>query len=130
EVNMDVRGNTKLLFVVILLLVGISCLLAWPLLRRSEGPRFETEYQAVLLTGGQVYFGKLEGFGTAYPILREAYYVQNVLNPDTKQQSSVLVQRGSEWHGPDRMYLNPGHIILVEPVGANSAVAKLIADKK
>ena len=123
-------GGLLFRIAVVILLVAVVGLLAWPYLHSAKTPALETPYQAVLLTGGQVYFGKLEGFGTPFPVLREVFYVQSQANPETKAVTSILVQRGNEWHGPDRMYLNPGHIILVEPVGPNSQVAKLIAEKK
>jgi len=112
----------------LLLLLAIVALLAWPPWRTPKAPAFETGYQAVLLSGGLVYYGKLEGFGTPYPVLRDVFYVQSVANPETRQTTNILVRRGKEWHGPDRMYLNPGHIVLVEPVSPGSQVAKLIAD--
>jgi hypothetical protein len=87
-------------------------------------------YYAVLLANGSVYFGKLEGFGTPYPVLREVYYVQSATNPETKQVSSVLVKRGKEWHAPDRMILNEKSIVFVEPVGTGSKVSQLIAESK
>jgi hypothetical protein len=96
----------------------------------SGNAKFDTPYQAVLLTNGSVYFGKLEGYGTKSPVLRDVYYVQSGTDPETKQVKSVLVHRGKELHEPDRMYLNPTHIILVEPVGINSKVAGLIAQDK
>ena len=96
----------------------------------SENVKFDTPYQAVLLTNGSVYFGKLEGYGTKSPVLRDVYYVQSGTDPETKQVKNILVHRGKELHAPDRMYLNPTHIILVEPVGTNSKVADLIAQEK
>jgi hypothetical protein len=89
-----------------------------------------TPYQAVLLTNGSAYFGKLEGLGTPYPVLKEVFYVQSVQNPETKQVSNILVKRGKEWHSPDRMILNANMIVLVEPVNPNSRVAQLIAEAK
>lgn len=89
-----------------------------------------TPYQAVLLTNGSAYFGKLEGLGTPYPVLREVFYVQSVQNPETKAVSNILVKRGKEWHSPDRMILNANMIVLVEPVNPNSRVAQLIAEAK
>jgi hypothetical protein len=88
---------------------------------------FTTPYQAVLLTNGSAYFGKLEGYGTPRPVLSEVYYIVTQTNPETKQSSNVLVKRGKELHEPDRMYLNPNQILCVEPVGTNSKVAQLIA---
>jgi hypothetical protein len=89
-----------------------------------------TPYQAVLLSNGSAYFGRLEGLGTPYPVLREVFYVQSVQNPETKQVSNILVKRGKEWHAPDRMILNANMIVLVEPVNPNSRVAQLIAEAK
>jgi hypothetical protein len=88
---------------------------------------FTTPYQAVLLTNGSAYFGKLEGYGTTRPVLTEVYYIVTQTNPETKQSTNVLVKRGKELHEPDRMYLNPNQILCVEPVGAGSKVAQLIA---
>lgn len=90
----------------------------------------DTPYQAVLLRNGSVYFGQLENYGTEFPVLHDVYYVETAVNQQTKQTSNVLIKRGKELHSPDRMYLNPSQIVLVEPVGANSKVAQLIAESK
>jgi hypothetical protein len=89
-----------------------------------------TPYQAVLLSNGAVYFGKMEGLGTPFPVLREVYYVQNSMDPQTKVVSNTLVKRGKEWHQPDRMILNASMIVLVEPVSPESRVAQLIGVEK
>jgi len=88
------------------------------------------KYYAVLLTNNAVYFGKMEGLGSAFPVLHDVYYVQNAQNPETKAVSSVLVKRGKEWHGPDRMIINEKSIVFVEPVGPDSKVAQLISESK
>ena len=110
---------------------GIAVLIAALLFVRSTGPStpvaFTTPYQAVLLTNGTAYFGKLEGYGTPRPVLKEVYYIVTQNNPETKQSNNVLVKRGKELHEPDRMYLNANQIVYVEPVGPNSKVAQLIA---
>jgi len=88
------------------------------------------KYYAVLLTNGSVYFGKLEGMGSPFPVLRDVFYVQpGPVDPNTKQaQSMVLVHRGKELYGPDRMILTDKSIVFVEPVGADSRVAQLIRE--
>jgi hypothetical protein len=112
-------------------LAGVVVIVAGLLFIRRSGHRapvaFTTPYQAVLLTNGSAYFGKLEGYGTPRPVLSEVYYIVSQNNPETKQSSNVLVKRGKELHEPDRMYLNPNQILCVEPVGTNSKVAQLIA---
>lgn len=90
---------------------------------------FTTPYQAVLLTNGTAYFGKLDGYGTPRPVLKEVYYIVTQTNPETKQTSNVLVRRGKELHEPGDMYLNPNQILCVEGVGTNSKVAQLIAQQ-
>ena len=93
---------------------------------------FTTPYQAVLLSNNSVYYGKLSGFGTASPVSTDVFYIVSQSNPETKQVTNVLVKRGKELHGPDRMYLNANSIVFVEPVGTDSKVAQLIdeASKK
>lgn len=97
---------------------------------REKGPEISTPYAAVLLDTGQLYYGKLVNTGSSFPELTDVYYIQSQVNQETKAVTSVLVRRGNEWHGPDRMFLNERHIVLIEPVGTNSKVAQLIEDDK
>jgi hypothetical protein len=115
----------------LLLVIGIGTTNIGCSGRQSAAPTFNTEYQAVLLTNGQVFFGRLEGLGTAYPVLREVYYVRTVPSPvESTKTTNILVRRGQEWHAPDIMVLNADHIVLVEPVTKDSKVAQLIAEQK
>ncbi|MEN6475245.1 MAG: hypothetical protein ABFD81_14620 [Syntrophaceae bacterium] len=89
-----------------------------------------TEYQAVFLDNGQAFFGKLENSDSPYPLLKDVFYIQQEVNKKTKEVKNTLVKRGSEWHGPDHMYINAEHIVLIEPVSADSKVAQLIKESK
>jgi len=93
-------------------------------------PTFSVPFQAVLLDSGQVYFGKVTGLGTPFPVIHDVYYIQSTTNPETKQVSNILIRRGNEWHGPESTVVNARHIVMVEPVGPNSKVAQLIADQE
>jgi hypothetical protein len=93
-------------------------------------PAISTRYSAVFLTNQQVFFGKLENLGSAYPLLTDVYYVQTQVNPETNETKNTLIKRGNEWHGPDRMVLNAQHILFIEPVTQGSTVAKLIDELK
>jgi hypothetical protein len=90
------------------------------------------KYYAVLLTNGSVYFGKLEGLGSSLPVLHDVFYVQPApVDANTKQpQGMLLVHRGRELHGPDRMILTDKSIVFVEPVGPDSRIAQLIKEAK
>src|ERR1700737_4982240 len=123
------QGNAAVQIVWVL--AGIVVIVAAFMVIRHTTSRsavtFTTPYQAVLLTNGSAYFGKLEGYGTPHPVLTEVYYIVSQTNPETKQANNVLVKRGKELHEPDRMYINPNQILCVEPVGPTSKVAQLIA---
>jgi len=118
------------LIAVLITLVVIGGIVDFWALPRWNAPAFKTQYQAVLLNTGAIYFGKLSRTWSAYPVLTDVYYLQSVTNKDTNQTSNVLVKRGKEWHGPDHMVLNAHNIVLIEPVGENSKVAQLIAESK
>ena len=112
----------SLLFIIIILMAGCAA--------PPTAVTFTTPYQAVLLSNNSVYYGKLTGFGTPSPVLTDVFYIVSQTNPETKQVTNVLVKRGKELHGPDRMYLNANSIVFVEPVGTDSKVAQLIDEAK
>ena len=92
-------------------------------------------YQAVFLSNGQVYFGKLSETGDQYAVLKNIFYLQanNQLqaaaNPDSSQSQLSLVKLGNELHGPDdQMNINRDQILFFENLKADSRVAKAIAE--
>lgn len=115
-----------------LILIVLASVIAFKASRKPSDTtlQFDTPYQAVLLSNGNVYFGRLRDYGGRFPVLTDVFYIQSSVNAQTKQAVNVLVKRGQELHSPDRMYLNPSQIILVEPVGPNSKVAQLIYEQK
>ena len=124
---------SKLTAVVIACLSIVVIILALGLVRaRRTGKRlnFGTPYQAVLLDNGQVYYGKLSGIGTRYPEMTDVYYIVRTEDPQTKQVKNVLVKRGNELHAPTKTFLDARHIIMIEPVGPDSQVARLIQESK
>jgi hypothetical protein len=90
---------------------------------------FPTDYQAVFLDNGQVFFGKVSDSASPYLMLREVFYVQTLVDQD-KKNSNILVKRGSEWHSPEFMRINSRHVVVIEPVGNDSRVAQLIREAK
>jgi hypothetical protein len=126
----DERGVSKVKFVWMIAGLLVIITAAWHIvvdIDRRHSVSFKSPYQAVLLTNGSVYFGHLQGWGGNRPVLTDVFYIVNQTNPETKQVNNVLVKRGKELHGPDRMYLNPNQVLFVEPVGSDSRVAHLIA---
>ena len=111
---------------------GVGVPVATVRARADKPAPLSTEYQLVLLDNGQTFFGRLEGFGagTDSAVLRDVFYIQSQVDPDTKQPRNSLIKRGKEWHEPDRMVLAARHIVLIEPVSPSSTVARLIHDAK
>lgn len=88
----------------------------------------KSEYQAVFLSNGQTFIGKLTGAGSDYPLLSNVFYIQSQADKETGQVTNILVKRGKEWHSPEFMYINARHILAIEPVKSDSQVAKLIRE--
>ena len=118
-------GRIIWIFAGLLVVLAVGLHIYWYL--RGPAIRFNTPFQAVLLTNGSVYFGHLQDYGTSHPVLTDVFYVVSQTDPETKQVKSSLIKRGKELHEPDRMYMNPNQIVFVETVGTNSKVAQLIA---
>lgn len=108
-------------------------------------------YQAVFLSNGQVYFGKLTGFSGSEPVLKDVYYLKvgTVLEPGTAEKQGdvkvegkttkeatvaavprsalTLVKLGEEIHGPsDEIKLNKDQILFVENLRDDSKVVDAI----
>jgi hypothetical protein len=106
--------------------LSITAFQGW---RAAVAPALTTPYHAVILIGGQAYFGKIESLQSEHVILNDVFYIHSRQNPETKQVANVLVKRGQEWHAPDRMILNKRHVMMIEPVTDGSQVAKLITEQ-
>lgn len=112
-----------------LLIAAALSVLAYQAIRSHSTPELSTPYHAVVLMNGQVFFGRLEGLNSDYPVLRDVFYIQTRQNPATKEVSNILIKRGGEAHGPDRMILNRQQVQLIEPIKEDSQIGKLIADQ-
>lgn len=81
-------------------------------------------YQAVFLTGGQVYFGKLVPRGEVY-LMSDVYYLST---PTEAQPAGQLIKRGNEVHGPrEPMVILASQVLLIENQRPDSEVMQAIA---
>jgi hypothetical protein len=124
------RAGACLVLTVSLSLLGAGCARK---VDQAQTLKIDSEYKAIFLENGQVYFGKLEEQGPSYLLLTDVFYVQNQVLQDKqdaekKEVKSTLIKRGSEWHAPDRMYINTAHVLVIEPVSNTSRVAQLIKE--
>lgn len=95
-----------------------------------------SEWMAVFLTNGQVYFGKMSNAGKQFVKLNDIYYLQLAQAPQpegqnttqTQQQQQVsLVKLGNELHGPvDEMQINRDHILFYEEMKNEAKVVEAI----
>lgn len=97
------------------------------------------QYQAVFLTNGQVYFGKVSKVDNSYVKLTDIYYlqVQQQVQPEDKskqadQQPQVsLAKLGGELHGPeDTMFISRQQVLFWENLKEDGKVTKAIKDYK
>lgn len=94
------------------------------------------KYQALFLTNGQVYFGKLSQVDSSYVKITDIYYlqVQQQVQPEKKQEEQPqvsLAKLGSELHGPeDAMYVAREQVLFWENLKDDGKVARAIKDFK
>jgi hypothetical protein len=97
-------------------------------------------WQAVFLTNGQVYFGKVAKEDNNNVVLKDIYYLQvtqplqtsgeNQAQAKTQNELS-LVKLGNELHGPqDEMRINAEHVLFIEDLKSDSRVVKAITNYK
>jgi len=139
------KGSPKWLRVMwIVLLFAVTTLIVSIVALMYFGNSKEADYidngknQAVFLTNGQVYFGKVKTITKQYIDLRGIYYlnVNQQVQPDQKsttaasQNSSVtLVKLGCELHGPvDQMLINRDQVTFWENLKADGQVTTAIGE--
>jgi hypothetical protein len=95
------------------------------------------QYQAVFLTNGQVYFGKVSRVDASYVKLQDIYYLQVQQQVQPKDQNSSqqpqvsLAKLGGELHGPeDVMYISRSQVLFWENLKDDGKVTKAIKDYK
>jgi|JI8StandDraft_1071087.scaffolds.fasta_scaffold11765_3 hypothetical protein len=93
-------------------------------------------YQAVFLTNGQVYFGKLVSTRGSYK-LTDVYYLQSKQPVQSQgadagaEGDMALIKLGNELHGPeDWMLINRQHVVFVEQLKGDSRVVQAINKAK
>lgn len=100
-------------------------------------------YQAVFLTNGQVYFGKLTNAEGDFMTLKDIYYLQVVQPPLQGQQQPgqpaaaaqqpqiSLVKLGNELHGPmDEMKISRPQVLFYESLKEDGQVVQAIKSYK
>lgn len=143
------RGLVTLVVVIIIIAGGVYLLNNFAGLnigQNSVKAQFVNEWQAVFLTNGQVYFGKIKDVDSDNVYLKDIYYLQVVNQPLQRSQNPegevpledgqteqrlTLIKLGNELHGPrDVMVINRDHVILLEDLKDDARVVQAINDYK
>lgn len=136
-VTRDDGGKKKVMVIaVVVVVILVVAGLGWWLWGRMTGADKVNgnEYQAVFLTNGQVYFGKLSNPNSDYISLDDIYYlqVQSSVQPDANKSSDQnpqvsLAKLGSELHGPeDHMAINKSQVLFWENLKDSGKVVQAI----
>ncbi len=113
---------------------------AWQKLASADGGIESSKYQAVFLTDGQIYYGKLTVLKDRQYKLTNVFYIlsQNenkTANADGEtaetQNNAQLIKMGNELHGPeDAMMINRDHVLFYENLKPDGKVTQTINQYK
>lgn len=132
------RDKSKvLIFLIGLAVVALGLFSSWLLYKSSTSSSIDNnKYQALFLTNGQVYFGKLKILNSDYVKLTDIYYLQTTSTTDKTaalQNASgnatgvQLIKLGSEVHGPaDEMTVNRDQVLFFENIKKDGQVTSSI----
>lgn len=135
------KGIAVLRITAVVLLFSVTILIVALLVKLVVGgPKKEADivdtskYQAVFLTGNQVYFGKITSLNDKYVSLQDIYYLkvnQQVQPKDSTSSSTgsdvTLAKLGIELHCPeDRMTINKDQVTFWENLQDDGQVVKAI----
>jgi len=132
--------------VVVVILLIIAWFIWWSPRDNTATAINTKEYQALFLTNGQVYFGKLQAFNGGYFKLTDVFYLQSTQadtsNTDSKNpqqtegnntsNSVTITHLGSDQiHDPeDEMVVNKDEVLFFENIKSDGKVAQAIQSYK
>jgi len=142
ELRKRIRWLPPILVIILLLILGGICFIFYSVLFPStpqSTPQFEkakSEWQAVFLRNGEVYFGHVVETTDNEVVLRDVYYIQTTQPLQglgetqgrvISSQAPLLVKLGSEPHKPyDEMRINRDQVFYIEDLQSDSPVVEAI----
>ncbi len=135
---MQKNRKPKVLIVVVVIIVILLalCVGGWKMMMADSAVK-KGQYQAIFMTNGQVYFGKLSNINEKYVQLNNIYYLQvqqSVQPADNKsgdQPKVSLAKLGSELHGPeDEMHISRDQLLFWENLKDDSKVVTAIKENQ
>lgn len=132
-------GSKKKIGIIVGVIIALALagLLGWTLLQGGAPSGVKSnQYQAVFLSNGQVYFGKLTSVNDNRYVLEDIYYlqqqqdVQSQENDEAAQDPELsLAKLGSELHGPEsEMFISADQVLFWENLTDESQVVAAIKE--
>ena len=130
-------GIVKWIIIAAATVLVVGGLLWFLVLRGGAAGQVEGgRYQAVFLTSGQVYFGKLSFVDDKYMKLTEVFYIQTASSGTDVQSGESdsstdmqLIKLGNEIHGPtDAMVISRDQVLFFENLKDDGKVAQTIKE--
>lgn len=136
----DKKSNKGLLWtIVVILAVLVAVVVGWVIWSNSKNAATgidSSKYQAVFMSNGQIYFGKLSDFNDSSFKITSIYYPQAQSTDETStsktdvsdSQSNIQLFRVTDGvHGPeDEMVITKSQILYYENLKSDSKVTQLI----
>ncbi len=111
------------LIVVIIVLVALGVWVgSWVSGLAKPNPSGPSEYSAVYLSTGDIYYGKLDWF--PWPRIKNVWFLQRGVNAQNQPQLGIVPFNTAFWGPVDEVYLNPKQIIFWARLRNDSQVAK------
>ncbi len=135
----DKKSNKGLLWTIVIILAVVAlAVVGWLFWSNSKNAATgidTSKYQAVFMSNGQIYFGKLSDFNDASLKITNIYYPQAQTTEETStktdvqsEQSNIQLFRVTDGvHGPeDQMIITKSQVLYYENLKSDSKVTQLI----
>jgi len=119
------RRNLIIVVVVLLVLVFAVWFGVHMMANGAPVPAGASDYAAVYLTNGAVYFGKLDWSGPR-PNLTDAWVLEQSSNVQGQPQFNIAPFKNAFWTPIDSIYLNPQSVLFWTYIQSGSQLAKTL----
>ena len=135
------RVRLPILIGIVIVILAIIGWFVWSGIKSRDMAIDSSKYQAVFLSNGQVYFGKLQPQNDDYLKLTDIFYLQtqstdaanttDLQDMTTTQTSPTIIKLGSEIHGPEgQMIISKNQVLFYENLKPDGRVVKAIEQYK
>ncbi len=123
-----------LIIILVVVVIGVVGWVLWSGSKTGETGIDKSKYQAIFLSNGQVYFGKLTDFNDQSYKLTNIYYPQTQSDATDEEKDAAttstgikLIRLGDEVHGPENeMFITKDQTLYYENLKSDSKVSGLI----